>query len=62
MGDGLQVVVVSLLAAAALGVVMRPYVTRRRHASVGKPGCPSCASGDSCGTTAPEPAKPVALR
>jgi hypothetical protein len=47
-----QTIVVSLVALAALGLVVRRLVGAIRPPR-GQAGCPSCASGsDSCGTAA----------
>jgi hypothetical protein len=55
MSDLTQLVIVTALAAAALAVLMRPYVmrpSRKKAGATGDAGCPGCGTCDD----APAPA------
>jgi hypothetical protein len=46
VSDLFQMTVVTLMAAGALGVLVRANWPRRQRAGRAQPGCPSCASCD----------------
>lgn len=56
MSEFTQAVIVTLVAAGALGVLLRPLLPRRKaSASSTATGCPSCASGPGCTPSASQP-------
>ena len=46
MGDGVQVLIVSVVALAALTVLVRPFFARDKAQTRSGGGCSNCAAGD----------------
>jgi hypothetical protein len=57
MADGLQVAIVTAVAALALVALVRPYLRRPTGTETGS--CPKCASGTSGRPTASAEARPL---